>query len=215
MINSIEDISQLSIVVVLYRAGLSGEFLSHALTQSIDNMTQTTHFWENNNRCKYLDVFDRNLNSGFDTIDHHKLIQGVNLYLKQNKAGNTTHIATAHPHPSSIKFLQENLPLVPVIEVTARNILSKKFVAFATTSKIKHKPTALLYNPLLVQDQSNCTFSRHLLVEWQDIIITDPAPTFDKISQFIGHSGNADNFCSYVADYRNRNADLIKLANES
>jgi hypothetical protein len=215
MINSIKDIAQLPIVVVLYQAGSSGEFLSHALTQCIDNMTQTTHFWENNSRCKYFDVFDRNLNSGFETIDHHSVIRGVNLYLEQNKASGTTHIAMAHPKASSIKFLQENAPLAPVIEITTHNILSKKFVALATTSKIKHKNTALSNDPLLVQGQSNGEFSRHLLVEWQDIIITDPALTFYKISQFIGHPGNADNFCSYVADYRNRNADLINLANES
>jgi hypothetical protein len=216
MIHTIQEITELPMIVVLYRAGASGEFLSHAITQSFDSITKTAQFWENNNRCKYFDLFDRNLNSGFDCVDHNELIRGVNLYLDQNKPTNTTHIAVSHPRDCNIAFLQEHLISTPIIEIATNNPVSKKFIANAAKTKINQHQIDLKNlnrQPGQIADK----FPNHLVIEWEDFILNKTESVFYKISDFIQKSGSVDTFCDCVADYKKRNANLLQtlVGNES
>jgi hypothetical protein len=215
MISSVDQLVQLPIVVVFYRSGSSGEFLSYAIGKTFDGMTQTSQFWENNNRCKYFDIFDRNLNSGFAVIDPADIVRNVNRYLEKNNSTETTHIATAHAHPATVEFLKRHLSKAPVVEIVMNNPLSKKFTALATYNKITHKILEPNKFPLMISGHSGESFERHLQIEWEDLIMTSTESVFQEISNFIGHTGDVAAFCSCVEDYRNRNLDLIKQANES
>lgn len=215
MIHNIEEITNLPIVVVLYTAGSSGEFLAHALTQSFDQITKTYQFWETKNRCKYFDIFDRNLNSGFDSIDHNEIIQKVNLYLEKNQPTNTINVATAHPQPSSISFLWEFLRYSSIIEITVNQPRSKKFLGLAGNNKITDVSPGSLKDIMKIPGQIEVTFPNHLKVEWEDIMLTNTDKAFDNISQFLNLQGNSSKFVEFVDDYKNRNADLITLLDEN
>lgn len=215
MITRLDQIEELPIIVVFYRSGSSGEFLSYAIGKTFDGMTQTRQFWENNNRCKYFDVFDRNLNSGFSTIDPLEVVTGVNRYLEKNNPVDSTHVATAHDNPATCEFLHRYLPDVPVIEMVVNNPLSKKFMVLAAQSKITHQKIHVVERPLSLKADSGQKFKNHLQIEWEDFVITRPELVFQEIAEFIGHTGNVEAFCSCVEDYRNRNLELIARANES
>jgi len=214
-IKSIQEIATLPIIVVLYRAGTSGEFFSHAITQSFDSITKTDQFWQNNNRCKYLDLFNRNLNSGFETIDHNEIIRGIGIYFDRNNPTDTTHIVMAHPDASSMIFLQEHLSFAHFIEITANNFKSKKFMAIAAKTKIAQTSDKININfSRLPPGQVEKKFPKHLCIEWEDFVLNDTESVFYSVSEFIQKPGNIDTFCSCVADYKQRNLDLLNTLND-
>ena len=70
MFDSIDQIKNLPIVLIMYPAGASGEFLATALTESFPNIAKTNAHQEGPHRFKYLVVFDRDPQS---TINRFQL----------------------------------------------------------------------------------------------------------------------------------------------
>jgi hypothetical protein len=203
MINSIDEIAKHPIVFVLYRAGSSGEFFAHAITQSFDSITKTNYAWENQTRVKYFDCFKHSLNSGFDTVTEKRMVAGFNDFLDFNKPTGTTHIGLVHPKGNSLEILTEHFSHCPVIEIVTFDDISKNFQLLAANSKIPGAPT--------VTNSYNCTgynCKKQLLVEWKDIMF-DSKKVFDHLQEFLSTTGDFQKFCLNVNEYKIRNCQLL------
>lgn len=205
-------LAQINGLLIVYPSGASGEFLSAALSESFSCIGKSSWHWEDHNRCKFFDLFDRHLNSGFDVILKEKVSAGVEKYLSQCSDPLLLHIGLCHPHKASLKFVSENLPFVPVLEIVTLNQKSKNFRFVAANQKIKNK----FVNLSTVKNYNSCTYQakNHLRIEWSDLFLDDVEGQFEKIEKFISHKGNVEKFKILIADYLDRNSSTTNLLNE-
>lgn len=198
------DFSQYPVLLLLYFTGSSGEFIAHALTQSIPAITKTQQFWENQTRCKYFDFFDRALNSGNDRVDEETVHAGIQRYLELNKPNTTTHLGLVHPHPASLHFVSQYFKSSPLIEITLKSPVSQKFRHLAASSKVN---SGEVYR--LKKYESGFAHEPKLLLEWDEIILTKTKETFQQIQEFLNVDGSVETFELLIQDYCRRNQDLI------
>jgi hypothetical protein len=217
MLNSIKEISNHPVIVLLYKSGASGEFLSYALTESIDQFTKTTMSWENTNRCVVQDYFGRSLLYGPITED--VLLPRIDLFFKMSRCVGSKHMGLSHFQPHQLDFIKNYNTSWPVVEVTTLQPVSEKFQLLSRNSKISKKYITPNYNK---NEKINNTttdmgikLNRHLQIEWSDLLLTNTCATYSKILQFLDCTGNVDQFGIMVNDYVSRNQDLIKIAYEN
>jgi hypothetical protein len=205
-------LEQVNALLVIYPAGASGEFLSAAMSESFPCISKSTWNWEDHNRCKFFDLFDRHLNSGFSTITEKCMLSGIEKYMSQCDNPFLLHIGMCHPNPYSLKFVSENLPFIPVLEIVTFNKKSKKFRFEAANQKIKNK--SICFSTVEKYNSCNYQTNNHLKIEWSDLFLDDVENQFKKIEKFIGHNGNVKKFKILVNDYLTRNVSTISLLNE-
>lgn len=204
MITSIDEITKHSIIFVLYRSGSSGEFFSHAITQSFESITPTKYFWKTQSRLVYVDCFRHSLSSGMPVVNLNRIIDSFNEFLEINRpTATTTHIALVHPKGNSLEIITKYFSHCPVIEIVTFKEVSKRFQILAANSKIPDKPLVTS-----VDDCSNYKCEKHLLVEWQDIIM-DTKKVFDQLQEFLSVPGDYKKFSMTVDDYKQRNQQLL------
>jgi hypothetical protein len=206
MIKNINDLNKLPMCVLLYTTGTSGEFIAHALTESVTGITKTRQHWENVTRCKYFDLFDRTLTSDIDQpIDTNKVVSGVNLYLDENDPNDTVHLGLIHPKKFTLEFIQQYIPDVPIIEIVTEKMPSKLF-RFLSQNKVGIEISNSPYFK-----HNNCGYHGpyHLRVEWDDLLIDNVDQSFKKIINFIQLDGSVNKFKLLVADYLERNSNTI------
>lgn len=200
-------------LLILYPAGASGEFLASALSQSFDCINESTWHWENFNRCKYFDLFDRALNSGFTNITKQDLDNGVERYINKATDQSLIHIGLCHPNPASLNIISSYLLSVPILEITTHSNKSKYFRYLAATQKIEVKemaPAGAFYN----YSDSKVKCSRHLKIEWSNLLLDDTTNQFKQIEYFIGNVGNLKKFQELVDEYITRNQLILDSLNE-
>jgi len=217
MLDSIKEISNHPVIILLYKSGASGEFLSYALTESIDQFTKTTMSWENTNRCIVQDYFGRSLLYGPITED--VLLPRINLFFEMSRCVGSKHMGLSHFKPHQLDFVKNYNTAWPVIEITTLQPVSERFQLLSRNSKIPKKYVNPNYNN---NEKINSTttdmgikLNKHLQIEWSDLLLTDTCATYSKILQFLDCTGNADQFGIMVNDYVSRNQDLIKIAYEN
>lgn len=212
MLTSLKEISNHPVVILLYKSGASGEFLSHALTQSIYQFTKTPATWENTHRCIVQDYFGRSLLVGPLTED--VLLPRINLYFKMARVIGTRHIGISHFQPHQIEFIKNYGATWPVIEITTLHPVSEQFQQLARNSKIpnKYQPTSYDKNNKINATAKDIGFvpNRHLKLEWVELFQTDTCNAYSKILKFLDCTGNVDQFVDMISDYVNRNQRLLQ-----
>jgi hypothetical protein len=227
MINSIDDLKKYSLVVMLYSTGASGEFIASALVQSIPAFAKTREQWISENRKTFADALGKTLNGGWHDINRTDVVQRFNSYLEQSIAEpDSKHLILAHPDPASLEFIQSYLNHVPTIEIVTNNPVSIKFrnisrnkvsyLDYVTGGDNKNNNTLTLeqyksfqndltLNPKLIDYRAQ----QHLSVEWQHLMITDTAKTFNEICEFLNCQGSIKTFRLMVEEYLDRNQDIL------
>lgn len=204
MIKNISELGEIPTVIILYYAGSSGEMLGHLLTQTLDDVSKTNAVhWENGNRCKFLDFYDRALTSGWETISDQLVIDGVNRYLSTVTCKKKYQVGLAHPKKASIEFLQSHAAHCPVIEICNTTSISLEFRHMAALHKIR-KPAPVYHRP---GHEFSSTY--HLKLEWSDLFLNDAAGSFNKISEFLKTAGDLVLFKTQIDRYLGRNADIL------
>jgi hypothetical protein len=216
---TIEMIKNLPSVIILYPAGASGEFIAYALTNCIGGTTQTETHWEDGNRCKYFDLYDRCLNSGFDSITTDMVIESVDRFsqLLDRNIFNTISFGLAHPRDSSLAFINQYLSNVPIIQIVVNNTKSKMFVTMAAHHKI-HKTNILSVENCKNRTRYINTNQYHgpnpiIKVEWEDMLLTNTEETFSTIEKFLNVSGNVTKFQELVETYIEKNNNILSIIN--
>ena len=92
-------LEEVNALIIIYPSGASGEFLSAALSESFPGISNSNWHWEDHCRCKFFDLFDRHLNSGFSIILTEHVLTGVKKYLNQCSDPLLLHIGICHPQP--------------------------------------------------------------------------------------------------------------------
>jgi len=214
---TIEQLAQLPIVILMYPAGASGEFIAWALSESITGITKTTAHWENHSRCKYSDALGRSLNGGNDPVLEHKVIERFEIY-QNNTTLAQTHLALAHPDPATLNFIQQHFSNLAMIEIQTNSSRSKKFRYFGSEQKITKadvensgtvRPWYARYHYLLEDPPMDYTASQHLKIEWEDLMLAHPAETLVSIARFVNSDYNATVFENMVAEYLQRNQQIL------
>ena len=206
MLTSIKEISNYPVVILLYKPGSSGEFLSYALTESINQFTKMTTLWENNNRCIVQDYFGRTLL--FGPITEDILLPRINLFFEMSKSKGVRHMGLSHHNPHQIDFIKNYGATWPVIEITALQPISIKFRQLAGTSKI---PKEYQLGPINKNEKITTALDmgfnpgHHLQIEWSELFLTDIRTTYFKILKFL----------DIVNDYVNKNQNLIQSVYEN
>jgi hypothetical protein len=217
MLDSIKEISNHPVVILLYKSGASGEFLSYALTESIDQFTKTTMSWKNTNQCIVQDYFGRSLLVGAITED--VVLPRINLYFEMAQHIGTWHMGISHLQPHQIEFVKNYGATWPVIEIITMRPVSEQFRQLARNSKIhkNYQPTSYNKNNKINSTTTDMghKLNKHLQIEWSDLLLTDTCATYSKILQFLDCTGNVGQFSAMVDDYVGRNQDLIKIAYEN
>jgi len=211
MLTSIKEISNHPIVILLYQAGSSGEFLSYALTQSISQFTKMKTLWENDNRCIVQDYFGRTLL--FGPITEDILLPRINLFFEMAKSKGVRHMGLSHHNPHQLDFIKNYGATWPVIEITTLQPISIKFRQLAGTSKI---PKEYQLSPINKNGEITTvldmgfTPDHHLQIEWSELFLTNIRTTYFKILKFLDCTGDVDYFVDIVNDYVNKNQNLIQ-----
>lgn len=212
MLSSPEELVDQPVVVVLYDAGASGEFVAHALSQSIEEFAKTGMIWENEDRCKFKDFFGRSLNNG--QIIDDLLISRINLYFENIVAPGQWHMGMAHGQPEYLDFLQKYGLNWPVIELTTLHPVSKKFQLLARNKKLPGLEHAVPKKNFTSRDLG-FKVPKHLQIEWRDLLLSDTKNTYSEITGFLGAHGDPDLFQTLIDDYVNKNQELIQRSHES
>lgn len=214
MIDSVKDLSGEPVVILLYNAGASGEFIAHALCETIDQFSKTPAHWENQSRCKFGDYFGRTLTYG--PIINDVLLQRINLYYENLTDLKAWHLGLSHRESAYLDFILEHGSTWPVIDIITNTPTSQKFQTMARNSKISQ---GFLNQPRLAgaikPDTKQLARKKYLAVEWSELIVTDTKHCYSKIVEFLGGNGHVDGFVDMVQDYKMRNQDLIKELDES
>lgn len=217
MLDSLNEISKQPVVILLYNGGASGEFLAHALTQTVDQFSKTQTSWENNNRCIFGDYFGRTLICG--PVDHKLLLSRVNLYHSNLQIKADWHLGLAHKELIYLEFLQTWGSEWPVIEITTADAVSAKFQQLAQNHKISQQDILTQEN-LLRHSNVQMSFGdfrpkKHLKVEWKQLMLTNTKNTYLDLVGFLGGSAQVEKFLLLVDDYKKRNQNFIDMAYES
>lgn len=210
---SLEEISQHPVVVILYRSGASGEFVAHALSQTIDQFSKTTTTWENEHRCKFQDYFGRTLNAG--DIDPQILSDRIDLYFENLVDRRQWHMGLSHCMQDYMEFLSTVGRDWPVIEIVTQQPRSVFFQKLAIETKVhggelKQLDFQMPVTPL-TSWQLKFRATRHIQIEWQDFILDRPQDSYQQVLEFLGGTGNTDQFVDMVNDYKKRNHELIEV----
>ena len=199
MFDSIDQIKNLPIVLIMYPAGASGEFLATALTESFPNIAKTNAHQEGPNRFKYLDVFDRTLTSGID-FNKDDIIAGINNFLYQNNPQGQIMLGLAHPTMFNKQFIFNYLSMLPVIEITTKNEKSKKFMVKALGAKITHKVISDIQKRIFYQYKESYISNKDILkIEWEELFLSDTTNQFTRIEEFLKLTGSVEEFRSLVS----------------
>lgn len=218
---TIEIIKNLPSAIVLYPAGASGEFIAYALTNCIKGTTLTKTHWEDGSRCKYFDLYDRSLNSGFDTITTDMVIENVNRFsqlLKRN-INDTISFGLAHPRDASLTFISQYLPTVPIIQIVINNMKSKMFITAAAQYKIHKK--GILSIEACKRETKYCNTKQYhgpnpiIKIEWEDMLLTNTKETFAAIEKFLNVNGDVAKFQELVYSYIEKNNNILRIIDES
>lgn len=227
MINSVDDLKQYSLVLVLYSTGASGEFIASALTQSIPEFARTREQWISHNRKTFADALGKTLNGGWHDINNQDVVQRFNLYLSQiNDTPTAKHLTLAHPDPASLEFIQNYLSHVPTVEIVTNNPVSIKFRNisrgkvsyddYVTGGDNQHNQALTLEQYKSFQNDQTLNprsidyrAQQHLDVEWQDLMLTDTTKTFNAICEFLNSEGSVKIFKNMVEEYLDRNQDIL------
>jgi hypothetical protein len=206
MITSLQQLVDQPVVVVLYRSGSSGEFVSWALSQTIQQFCKASMNWATSNRCIFEDFFQRSLHCG--PVTDEVIIPRVNHYLEKFGSGGSWYMGMSHQRPEHLDFLSQWATQWPIIEITTGQQVSKKFQNLARHQKL---------NSQQKDPRSMCqiTFPRHLRVEWTDLLLDDVENAYRKIVDFLGAQGDFEQFRLLLDDYLNKNQSLIQQAHES
>jgi len=210
-VTSLEELDSQPAFIILYPSGLSGEFLASALTDSIDSIAKPRVEHKETGRTVYREFFNHALKNDYRIrINTDELIYRVNV--AKNLFKGDHYVILAHPNDASIEFIDQYLNNRPLIEITMNNPISRKFAAKAAVAKIQSGVSleGYLFRPPV----TNYRHTRHLQIEWADLILDRPGEIFDVIQHFVGLSGDRAQFEQAVMAYRERNQDLIKEAHE-
>lgn len=208
MIKDLNQLSTLPALIILYPEGSSGEFLAHALTESLATITETHQHWENENRCKYFDLFDRTLTSSTRILFEDAVLAGINSYLEKNNPNGHLSIGLVHPAYNCIKFLEKYAKDTPTIEIVTHKPQSKQFRYTAAYNKIGGPGFDSSY--YLNYDDSGYTANNHLKLEWSDIFLDSTELALENIKKFVRRTGSVDQFKNMVANYLHRNSEIVE-----
>jgi hypothetical protein len=205
MFSAVNELNSCPAAIIVYSSGASGEFIAWALGQSVPVVADIDAKWENNNRIIYMDFLRRNLNSGLNELNHQAILDCANRFV--SKVTGDFYLIIAHPTDSSLSFIQQHLPAIPLIEITLVDPVSMNFSKRAAVGKIHKGVTKNSYD----DRPSTIPYSaqRHLQVEWKDIILSNTAHEFERITNFLGLTGSAARFVELVDDYVKRNQEYL------
>lgn len=218
---TIDHVARQPIVILVYFAGSSGEFLAWALTESISGITKTSAHWEDNGRCKYSDALGRSLNGGNDPVLADRVVERFKLYCENNTL-DKKHLALAHPDAASIDFISCHLGSLDMIEITMNSETSRQFRYIAAATKITPQDienSGILrpwwslekcFSNDLVSNKINYSAPNHLKIEWEDIMLRDTTRSLDSIAQFVGGRADHTVYRSMLAEYLQRNQEIFK-----
>jgi hypothetical protein len=218
---TIEMVKALPSVIILYPAGASGEFMAYALTNCVKGTTPTQVHWEDGNRCKYFDLYDRCLNSGFDFITTDMVTESVDRFsqLLDRNINNTISFGLAHPRNSSLAFISQYLPNIPIIQIVINNMKSKMFITAAAQHKI-HK-NGIISVEDCKRATKYCNTNQYygpnpiIRIEWEDMLLTNTRETFVAIEEFLNVTGDVTKFQELVDDYLEKNNNILSILDES
>jgi hypothetical protein len=213
-IKSLEDLNDQSAFIILYRPGSSGEFLASALAESIDDITPPPTETKDNGSTIYREFFGHELKNKNNILNSTELIYRANVALNAFKSNH--YIILVHPKYFTLKFLTDYLNKRPLIEIVMNNQVSRKFAESSVLIKIRNKLPAAQQKPVNYQQSifSDYRHPLHLQIEWSDLILDRTSESFDLIQNFLGLTGNKEKFENCVAEYQERNRELIKQAYE-
>jgi len=227
MIDSVDDLKQYSLVLLLYSTGASGEFVASALTHSMPDFARTQEQWISHNRKTFADALGKTLNGGWHDIKTQDVVQRFNSYLEQiDNTPTVQHLTLAHPDPASLDFIQKYLDHVPTVEIVTNNPVSIKFRNisrnkvsyddYVTGGDNQHNNALdpeqykFFQNDQTLNPRSiDYRAQQHLCVEWQDLMLTDTTKTFNAICEFLNCEGSVKIFRSMVEEYLDRNQDIL------
>ena len=207
----IEHLDSMPVVLLLYHAGSSGEFLAHAISQSMDSVTRAQAQWEKQTRCKYRDFLGRTLNClepGFVIADDTVIESRIQAFFQSAVDIRQQHIALMHPHPKMIEFVQTRMPNSAVIEITCCTEESQKFKFLASRQKIQRN---INQHAQYSKTPWPCVYTarNHLQVEWSNVFLHQPQMEFQRIATFLQTTGNSELFLDLLQDYIHRNQHIV------
>ncbi len=215
MLTSFGDIDRYSGLAVIYIAGSSGEFFSHALTLTFPDIAKfhnqfsgETSKYSHTDRVQFNDFFGRSLLTGDACVDNHPLmIERINYYLDCAVPNNGIHIGIVHPHAEYLDFLSQYCGSWKTITVTANTPTSKRFCMVSRKSKLNAgwPDYRACWEPRADSNQN-------LNLEWQDMILAPAHTTVSRIENFLNVKGDCNIYENLRADYVLRNQQLIDAA---
>lgn len=223
MISQVSDLKNYSIVILMYATGSSGEFVASALVNSIPGFAKTQEEWISHNRKNFADALGKTLNGGWKHIDNQDVVKRFNWYLEFNRLDNELmHLALSHPDLPSLEFIQQHLNHAPMIEIQTEHTVSMQFKNLSQ-SKVTYQDYVnggdnanfgMSYEQYKLQETHSprpieYLAPQHLKIEWESLMLSDTARTFDKICQFLNCSGSVEIFKSKVLEYLDRNQDIL------
>lgn len=231
MISTVDDFKNYDLVILMYSTGASGEFIAGALTNSIPKFGKTQEQWISKNRKTFADALGKTLNGGWHHINNADVVQRFNLYLERSTfESDCKHLILAHPDPASLQFIKNYLNHVPIIEIVTNHSVSIKFrnisrnkvsyLEYIAGGDNKNNNTltpeqykSFQNDQTLNPKQVNYRAQQHLCIEWQDLMITNTAISFDEICKFLSCKGSIETFKPLVKEYLDRNQGILDQIN--
>lgn len=227
MIQTIDELDQQNLAILLYSTGASGEFIASAMIQSIPVFAKTQESWISPNRKTFADALGKTLNGGWHYINNSDVVRRFNEYLTHCDSQPTSkHLILSHPDSASIRFIQQYLPSTPVIEITTRTARSIKFRNLsrnkvnyqdyvtggdnATNQALSPEQYQKFQNDSSLDPRaSGYSALQHLYLEWEKLLITDTTLSFAQLCDFLQCQGSVDTFVSMTQEYLDRNQDIL------
>jgi hypothetical protein len=209
IIRSIDELNNYPAVILMYQSGASGEFLASAFAEAIPAFARGPYnTYANGTAISYGDFLGHALKSGYTTIDVDTVIANANFYL--DRVAGARHIILAHP--ASSNFIKCHLPSLPVIEISTVTPKSNEFASLAAFKKIPKEwanPLGTVARRRTRASVSGHTAEKHLLVEWEDLFLTQREHIFKQVTGFLNESGDFIKFNDLVTDYLQRNQEIL------
>ena len=122
-----------------------------------------------------------------------------------------------HPKVNILNYVNQHFSHVPVIEITTKLALSRRFRFLARSAKIEktsfYHETRQTFEMMPIDH--GFQFKHHLTIEWSDLVIDFSEQAFKNTQQFLNQYGEKNTFLELIQDYRTRNQSLIDQCYEN
>jgi hypothetical protein len=196
----------------MYGSGLSGEFITWALSQSLDNFAVGENHWEGA-RFKYTDAIGRSMYGGDSVIKVNEVLDRYRMFNENQSQAGEKHFVMLHPDPQNIQFVRENFNTCPMIEIVNRKLSSQTFQHLGrqkiTQDDIKNSGASFIPNFGLKPYRKVYNALDHLEIEWEDLILTNTNQVLENVSKFVDGLIDVSIFNRLLNDYKKRNQSYL------